>query len=98
MGTDLERQRGWIAGIEIMFQRGLHHRPERRERRPCSYRIGRVGCDQKRRMLATTDSALETAGYFNAKKHLARLQEIIKFRNLVHFAGETEISRIFERL
>jgi hypothetical protein len=44
-----------------VLQRGLHHHAERRQRRSCRHRIGGIGRNQERRMIAAPHRALKTA-------------------------------------
>ena len=78
MRADLERQRRRIAGEEVMLQCGLHHDGERAQRGGCGDRVGGVGRDQQRRMIATAQRALEAARDFDPEQHLARLEETTK--------------------
>src|SRR5262249_13190896 len=57
----------------------------------------RVGCNEKRGMIAAPHCALEAARNFDAEQHLARQQEIVEFLDVVNLAGEAEIGGIFQR-
>ena len=98
MGADLERQRWRIAGVQIVVERGLHHDAERRQRRAGGHRIGGVGRDQHRRIIAAPHRALEAARNFDAEQHLAGQQQIVEFGDIVHFPGEAEIVGVLQRL
>jgi len=98
MRPDLERHRRRVAGEEVMLQRGLHDDRERRHRRFRRYRIGGIGCDQQRGMVAAPHRPLETARNFHAEQHLAGLQEIVELGDIMHFAGKAEIGGVLQRL
>ena len=71
---------------------------ERAERRARRHRIGGVGRDQQRRLVAAPHRTLEAARDFDAEQHLARLQEIVELGDAVDLAGEAEIGGVFDRL
>ncbi len=71
---------------------------ERAERRAGRDRIGGIGRDQQRRLVAAPHRALETARDLDPEQHLAGLQQIVELGDAVHFAGEAEVAGVLQRL
>ena len=72
---------------EIVLQRGLHDGGGRRQRRAGGDRVGGVGLDQERRMIAAPHRALEVARNVDAEQHLARQQQIVELGGVVRLRG-----------
>src|SRR6266571_6124471 len=49
-------------------------------------------------MISAPYCALKAARNFHAEQHLARLQEIVELRDVVHFPGEAKIGGVLKRL
>ena len=93
MGADFERRRGGSPDVRGRARARSAPDAERAERRAGRDRIGRIGGDQQRRLVAAPHRALETARDFDAEQHLAGLQQIVELGVAAHFAGEAEIAR-----
>ena len=81
-----------------MGERGLRHLAERAERGTRRHRIGGIGRDQQRRMVAAPHRALEAARHLDAEQHLARQQQGVELGLGVDLLGEMEIGGVFQRL
>ena len=75
-----------------MRQRGLHQlRRARRQRRAGRDRIGGVGRDQQRRLVAAPHRALETTRDFDAEQHGAGREQLVELFLVMRLARELEI-------
>ena len=77
MGADLERHGRRAGHVAVVRQRGLQHLAERAERRAGGDRIGGVGLDQHRRLVAAAHRALEIGRDFDGEQHRPRRQQLV---------------------
>ena len=71
---------------------------KRRHRRAGRHRIGGVGGDQQRRMLAAPHRALEPARDLHAEQHGAGLQQVVELLDGADLMREAEIGGVLQRL
>jgi hypothetical protein len=80
-----------------VLKRGLHDGAERAERGACGNGIGGIGGDQQRRLVASPHRPLKAARDLDAEQHLAGFQEVVELIDIMHLAGEAEISGVLQR-
>ncbi len=91
VGADFERHDRTVGNVAVVRQRGLQHLAERAERRTRRHRIGSVGCDQDRRLVAAAHRALEIGRYFDREQHGSRGEQLVDLSLGARQLGDLEI-------
>ena len=98
VGADLERRRAAVGDGAVVAERERDDVVERAERRAGRHRIGGVGRDQQRRLVAAAQRALEAARNLDREQHLARGQHAVELGLVAHLPRDLEVFGVLQRL
>ena len=97
MGANLEQRLSGFGQTVIVGERRTDQRRKRSNRRSGRHRIGCVGGNEQRRLVATAERALKTGWNFDGEQYLAGGQGLIELGVVMQLLGDREELRVLQR-